>query len=208
MLTEGEVKSPWYAKKTSDPELGLRTIEIDPGAIFFFSDKNRDNPIGQYGDLHRGGTDIGIIYRIDDILDKGYTIGTKNGTDSKSEVFVTNTPKAFEKNDLEPLQRRELAIEDTTGLSLKDAYIRIGNADVYTETINLLKGKGFSDEWIRERVTYLDNRDQHPRPFVEWLKSRPYAPRPERQNEKFTPTEGWKHNYFIWNQTIPENKIV
>lgn len=71
----GKIKSPWHAQQTVDPELGLRSIEIDPGAIFFFSEKRRFGTFGQYADLFRGVSDLGVIFPVDTIAEKGYSIG-------------------------------------------------------------------------------------------------------------------------------------
>jgi len=148
----GKIKSPWHAQQTVDPELGLRSIEIDPGAIFFFSEKRRSGTFGQYADLFRGISDLGIIFPVDTIVEKGYSIGSKNGADSKSEYFVTASPDAFSENKLTPLERRELAIKDRTELDLKEAYIHIINGNKKDEIDSLLQLHGFDDEWIKEHV--------------------------------------------------------
>lgn len=196
----GILKSPWFAESSgSHPESGIRTLGVDPGAIFFFSDKKRDGGIGMYADLRRRGQ-LGIIFREAEILEKGLILGTKNGTNSESEVFVTSTPNLFEANELTPDERHDLALKDKTALDIRDGFIRVYDRSSYDGTILALKSHGFSDEWIGEHVTLLDiNATQ--KDVDRWLQSRKMRPIPENLKErKYVPEKGWKNNYFVWKQ--------
>ena len=208
MLVDGYFKSPWYAMQTDDPALGLRSIEIDPGAIFFYSNQNRKRDVGSYTEKTRGVSDIGILYPVDTLMQSGYTIGSKNGTNSESEYFVTNSPEAFSANDLSPNERRELAIQDTAKLDLHYAYLRI-NENVYTETIALLKTNGFDDAWIAEHVyKYGSSNFSTGKFYNNWLSTRNYPKLDPKETPTYTPKQGWANNYFIWEpeNTIEQNK--
>lgn len=197
MIAKGKLQSPWFAQRSGDPNLGIRTIGLDPGAIFTYSDKNRDGAFAQYSDLHREA-DLGFIFRMDKILEKGYSIGSKNGTDSKSEYFITSTPEAFSTNDLTIDQRVELAKKDTTELDLKDSYIRISNQYINNKTVELLKSSGFDDSWIKEHVVFFENSAPIHK-ITDWLKTRSLPPIEESQKTiKYSPVEAWQDNYYIW----------
>jgi hypothetical protein len=195
-----KIKSPWHAQQTVDPELGLRSIEIDPGAIFFFSGRRRFGTFGQYADLFRGISDLGIIFSVDTIIEKGYSIGSKNGTDSKSEYFVTASPGAFSESKSTPPERRAIAIKDKTELDLEEAYIRIINEDKKEEIVSLLQSHGFNDEWIKEHVILRRTEDSK-ETLLNWLGTRSYRHLQENLTS-FVPTRGWRENYFLWQQKI------
>ncbi len=200
-----KIKSPWHAQQTVDPELGLRSIEIDPGAIFFFSEKRRFGTFGQYADLFRGVSDLGVMFPVDTIVEKGYTIGSKNGTDSKGEYFVTASPDAFSDNNLTPQERRELAIKDRTELDLEEAYIRIINKDKYEEIISLLQSHGFDNEWIKEHVIVQGTYD--PKETISnWLRTRSFRHLQGSQTP-FGPHRGWRDNYYLWQQKTESEEV-